>query len=911
MATEAGVAYVTVAYDPASLNRLRATTQQETTRASGAFSRIGRAATTAFAFGAGAAFVVGVGKAISSAADFQKQLNILQAVSHATGDEMKRAGDLALELGADVRLPATSATDAANAMTELAKGGLSVQQAMKAARGTLELAAAGQVDVGTAAQATAGALNQFALNGGQAVHVADLLAGAANASAGDVNDFAEGLQYAGTAAHAAGQSIDLTVAALAEMANAGISGSVAGSSLAQALRALQAPSAKAKDEIKQLGLNVYDAAGNMKPLDEVAQIFSSHLGDLTQKQQNQALATIFGSRAVQAARVVFLGGAGALDKYRDRVSKQGNAQRLAEAQTKGFSGALQGLQSTLETLGVQIGLKVLPALTSVTQSLSSNLPGAVNTAEGAVENLSGPVGVLSENFGTIAPLIEGTVAALVTLKVASIGASVATGAYGAAVATLNTAELLLTSGTRSLALAQTLQGNAAAIAATEQAASAAATESAAGMIAIYQAAVAGTIPLQTASAAGAGAMAIAETAQGDAAAAAAAEVGVLNAAMLATPWGLAAVGVAAVVGLAVAFHQLRSETDPLKGTFNTAAEAVDRMTGALNRERDAAQNLAHDELDLRGSNLAVQQAQSRRAQTTAELAAQQQKVNQLDREGKRGTSEYAQAVKDLHQKQLDQKEALLGVDRAQQDVLDNQGRLRKDLGKDRAATEAATASTKTLAGSFKTLLTRSHQVSQSVTVTGTKFGSYKTVSAAAARSTSDFAHDMVGLNSKVTAAIPKLQRTADEAQQVANRFGDSQSAAARAARAYAFNARSALLAAFKLQHLTTVAGDLARALDAIPSQKTIDIYTTTHTSDRRQRRAAGGPVTAGTPYVVGEVRPELFIPETNGFIMPQVPTSGGDTVIVIDGRVLQEHIDYRVERREKRQARRLTARGAH
>jgi hypothetical protein len=154
------------------------------------------------------------------------------------------------------------------------------------------------------------------------------------------------------------------------MANKGLQGSIAGSSLSQALRSLQAPSAKATDAIKKFNLSIYDAHGNMKPLDEIAATFTQHLGGLTQKQQNATLAQIFGARAVQAARIVFLGGKDALDKYAETVGKAGNAQRLTEARTKGFSGALAAFKSNIETLGITLGLVLIPAATAAARELS-------------------------------------------------------------------------------------------------------------------------------------------------------------------------------------------------------------------------------------------------------------------------------------------------------------------------------------------------------------------------------------------------------------------------------------------------------------------------------------------------------------------------------------------------------------
>ena len=114
--------------------------QSELQATSGIASAAGRAIGLALVAGTALA-AVGLKQAISLTIDYQDSLNTLQAVTGATADQMARAGATAKALGADMSLPATSAVDAAEAMTELAKGGLSVDQAMTAAKGTLQLAA--------------------------------------------------------------------------------------------------------------------------------------------------------------------------------------------------------------------------------------------------------------------------------------------------------------------------------------------------------------------------------------------------------------------------------------------------------------------------------------------------------------------------------------------------------------------------------------------------------------------------------------------------------------------------------------------------------------------------------------------------------------------------------------------------
>lgn len=398
--TDFGRAYFGVGFDPAEVAKLQAQADAMGAR----IAQLGTARSSSFGRSlSGAARVARVGLlgmglaaayAVKQAASFQQQLNVLQAVSGATAGQMKALGAEAMRLGADVKLPATSAQDAAEALTELVKAGLSVKDAMAAARPVLQLSAAAQVDNATAAQDAATALNAFHLAGTQATHVADLLAGAANASAGNIQDFAEGLRFAGAAAHGAGQSIADTVTALAEMANAGLSGSVAGSSLAQALRALQAPSAKARDEMHKLGINIYDAKGQMLPMPKIIDTFTKATDNLTQKQKNQALATIFGSRAVQAARIVFLGGVDAFDKLGSSVDKAGNAQRLAAAQTKGAAGQFQALQSIVQTAAITFGQDLLPAATAAAGGLG-DVVGVMQRHQAVSEALVGSLGALA------------------------------------------------------------------------------------------------------------------------------------------------------------------------------------------------------------------------------------------------------------------------------------------------------------------------------------------------------------------------------------------------------------------------------------------------------------------------------------------------------------------------------------
>lgn len=302
--------------------------------------------------------------------DFDDQMNTLRAVTGATGAQMAQLRQKAVDLGNDLSLPSTSASDAADAMVELAKGGLSVEESMAAAKGVLQLSAAAGVSTGQAATYAADALNTFHLAGKDATMVADLLAGAANASSGEITDMGFSLQAAGSVFAAAKIPIQSTVALIAEMAQNGIKGSDAGTSLKTMLMRLESPTDAATAAMKQLNIHLFDAHGNVRNFEDVIRDAQGPLAKLTNQQREQALATIFGSDAVRAGTIIFGGGTDAYLKMRDAVTKVGAAQDVAGAKSQGLGGAIRGLQSQLETMSLSIYQQVEPRLESLVKRVS-------------------------------------------------------------------------------------------------------------------------------------------------------------------------------------------------------------------------------------------------------------------------------------------------------------------------------------------------------------------------------------------------------------------------------------------------------------------------------------------------------------------------------------------------------------
>lgn len=326
---------------------------------------------TRVAAGAGLA-VAGMGiLSVRSAGNFEQSMNIVQAVSGATNEQFKQMSSLAIALGKDMKLPNVSAKDAAESMTELSKAGLSVNDVMNATRGTLQLGIAANIGYADSATITARALTAFGLSGGQATKVADLLTAAANKSTADITDLALGMQMASAQFKAGDQTIQGLTTSLALMANAGIAGSDAGTSLKTMMNRLMAPTKKAKDLMGELGFKVYDANGNMKPMPRIIDSLSGALKGMSKEQRNATLYTLFGSDAIRAARVLLDAGSEGYRKMEKSITAGGEAQKFAEARTKGFNGALGALSSAVETVAITLGMAMLPALTSAARALAT------------------------------------------------------------------------------------------------------------------------------------------------------------------------------------------------------------------------------------------------------------------------------------------------------------------------------------------------------------------------------------------------------------------------------------------------------------------------------------------------------------------------------------------------------------
>lgn len=301
--------------------------------------------------------------AFQLASDFETSMSQVAGALNDPNANMEELRQLALKTGEDTIF---SATEAGNAMVELAKGGLTEADIKGGALATtMALAAAGNMELAEAANTVVQSMGAFELSADQTGEAANALAGAAAASSADVSDLTQGLAQVSAQANSAGWSIQDTTAVLGAFADAGVTGSDAGTSLKTMLQRLAAPTDKAADMIDSLGINIRDSNGNMLDAAGVAQELTDKMGGLASAEKDAAMQTIFGSDASRAALIMTNLGREGIEKYTAATNDQTAAQRLADSQMGDSARAIEEMKGAVETAAIKIGTALAPTVTEI------------------------------------------------------------------------------------------------------------------------------------------------------------------------------------------------------------------------------------------------------------------------------------------------------------------------------------------------------------------------------------------------------------------------------------------------------------------------------------------------------------------------------------------------------------------
>lgn len=313
--------------------------------------------------------------AVKTGSDFEKQMSRVQAISGATGEDFEKLRDQAIQLGADTSF---SASSAAEGMENLAAAGFEVNEITEAMPGLLALAAASGEDLAVSSDIAASAIRGFGLDAEDAAHVADVLAANANKTNSSVSETGEALKYIAPLAQAAGIEFEETAAAIGIMANAGIQGSQAGTTLRAALSRLSKPTSDMQEVMDELGISFYDSEGKMKSLSEQVGMLQKATEGMTDEQRNNYLVTLYGQEALSGMLALINAGEGSLQELTAAYeNSDGAAQAAADTMQDNLAGAMEQLGGSAETLGIVFY-----------DSVSDNLKAAAESATDSVNEIT-------------------------------------------------------------------------------------------------------------------------------------------------------------------------------------------------------------------------------------------------------------------------------------------------------------------------------------------------------------------------------------------------------------------------------------------------------------------------------------------------------------------------------------------
>jgi TP901 family phage tail tape measure protein len=286
-------------------------------------------------------------------ASFEQQMARVKALTNANAEDFGKLESLAKKMGATTVF---SASQAAQAMSYFALAGFKTDQIMDALGPTLNLAAAGQIEIAEAADIAAKIMSGMGIGAADLGNAIDVMAKAMTTANTDLTMLGEAFKFVGPMAKTAGISLEEITAAIQLLSNAGVQGEMAGTTLRGMLLSLTSPSAEASKELNRLGVRVLDSAGNVRSLTGIVTDLENALAGVGSGEKLRVLGTIFPARqAAGAAELVSQGAKQLRDATIALGDAAGTASKIAGTQLDTLQGDFTILLSSLEGLGIAVG----------------------------------------------------------------------------------------------------------------------------------------------------------------------------------------------------------------------------------------------------------------------------------------------------------------------------------------------------------------------------------------------------------------------------------------------------------------------------------------------------------------------------------------------------------------------------
>lgn len=344
--------------------------------------------------------LVGLGTAaVATTTKFESAMSKVSAISGATGDDLAALTDKAKEMGAKTKF---SASESAEAFQYMAMAGWKTEDMLDGIDGIMNLAAADGLDLATTSDIVTDALTAFGLSASDSAHFADVLAKASSSANTNVSMLGESFKYVAPVAGSLGYSAEDTAIALGLMANAGIKGSQSGTALRGALTRLIKPTDDAAALMEEYGLSLTNSDGSMKSLGEVMSMLRSNLGDLTEAEQAQIAATLFGQEAMSGMLSIINASDKDFQNLTDQIyGADGAAKQMADTMLDNLSGQLILLKSSLEGAAIAFGELLLPLIKKITSAIQ----GLVDWVNNLSDRQKAIIVTIAEVLAVVGPIL--------------------------------------------------------------------------------------------------------------------------------------------------------------------------------------------------------------------------------------------------------------------------------------------------------------------------------------------------------------------------------------------------------------------------------------------------------------------------------------------------------------------------
>lgn len=357
----------------------------------------------------GAALKNVVSDVIQTGEQFTAAISKVGAISGATAEELQQLEDAARLYGSTTMY---SAKEAADALQYMALAGWNTEQSIEGLPSVLNLAASSGMDLGRASDIVTDYITAFGLSVDDAARFVDIMSYAMSHSNTTTEMLGEAYKNCAATARSMGFSVEEVTAALMTMANAGVKGGEAGTTLNTLMTRLATDTKGCATALKEYGVEIYDAQGTMKSLSEILSGMVSAWDTLTQKQQANLSKTIAGTNQYAGFQTLMQGMSQAakdagmsFEDYTAALKEcDGVANQMSATMTDNLTGDLKAMQSAMDELKLKIFEDAEQPLRNIVQWITKN---GIPALEALVKNID-----------KIIPVVVAATAAMVSYKAA-------------------------------------------------------------------------------------------------------------------------------------------------------------------------------------------------------------------------------------------------------------------------------------------------------------------------------------------------------------------------------------------------------------------------------------------------------------------------------------------------------------